>query len=166
MSARRLFRAFQRAGALLCGALLIVFTGLVLYSVVMRYFFTPPMWGEELPKLLFVWMIFLGAGLAYLSGQNIRMTALIDRVPAGPRRLIELCMYGLSIGILLMVLWYSVPILELTSGSVSLSTGLSDGWKYLALPVGALLLLVNAVWRVSRILSGELDHPVDLGQKD
>jgi len=166
MWANRLFRAFQRAGALLCGALLIVFTGLVLYSVVMRYFFTPPMWGEELPKLLFVWMIFLGAGFAYLSGQNIRMTALIDRVPTGPRRLIELCMYGLSIAILLMVLWYSVPILELTSGSVSLSTGLSDGWKFLALPVGALLLLVNAVWRISRILKGEVDHPVDLGQKD
>lgn len=166
MRARSLFQAFQRAGALLCGALLIVFTGLVLYSVVMRYFFTPPMWGEELPKLLFVWMIFIGAGFAYLSGQNIRMTALIDRVPKGPRRVIELLMYGLSIAILLMVLWYSVPILELTSRSVSLSTGLSDGWKFLALPVGALLLLMNAIWRFIRIAKGEVDEPVDLGQKD
>jgi TRAP-type C4-dicarboxylate transport system permease small subunit len=162
----RFFRAFQRTGALLCAALLVVFTALVLYSVVMRYFFTPPMWGEELPKLLFIWMIFIGAGFAYLSGQNIRMTALIDRVPAGPRRVIELLMYGLSVAILLMVLWYSVPILELTSGSVSLSTGLSDGWKYLALPVGALLMLVNAVWRFVRILKGAVDDPVDLGNQD
>jgi TRAP-type C4-dicarboxylate transport system permease small subunit len=162
MHARKIFTAFQKAGALFCGLLLIAFTGLVLYSVVMRYFFTPPIWGEELPKLLFVWMIFIGAGFAYLSGQNIRMTFLIDRVAKGPRRMIELVMYGLSIAILLMIFWYSVPILELTSGSVSLSTGLSDGWKFIALPVGALLLLVNAVWRFIRILKGGVDDSVDL----
>jgi TRAP-type C4-dicarboxylate transport system permease small subunit len=108
-------------------------------------------------------MIFLGAGFAYLSGQNIRMTFLIDRVARGPRRVIELIMYGLSIAILLMIFWYSVPIVELTSGSVSISTGLSDGWKFIALPVGALLLLVNAVWRFIRILKGAVDEPVDLG---
>ena len=53
MSAIQLFRRFQRLGALVCGLMLIAFTGLVLYSVVMRYLFTPPIWGEEIPKLLF-----------------------------------------------------------------------------------------------------------------
>jgi TRAP-type C4-dicarboxylate transport system permease small subunit len=164
MRAQHWFRGFQRAGALLCGLLLIAFTGLVLYSVVMRYFFTPPIWGEQLPKLLFIWMIFLGGGFAYLAGQNLRMTALIDRVPARPRRIIELGMYSLVIVILLMILWYSVPIIELTSGTVSIATGLSEGWKYLALPVGALLLLVNAIWRIVRIMRGSVDDPVDLGE--
>jgi TRAP-type C4-dicarboxylate transport system permease small subunit len=164
MRARKFLQGFQRAGALLCGLLLIAFTGMVLYSVVMRYLFTPPIWGEELPKLLFVWMIFIGAGFAYLSGQNIRMTALIERVPNRPRRLIELVMYGLSIGILLMILWYSVPIIELTSDTISLSTNLSEGWKFIALPVGAVLLLINAVWRFIHILNGRVDDPADLGQ--
>lgn len=163
MQAKQWFQGFQRAGALTCGMILIVFTGLVLYSVVMRYFFTPPIWGEELPKLLFVWMIFIGGGFAYLAGQNLRMTALIDLVPARPRRAIELVMYSFAIGILLMILWYSVPIIELTSGTVSIATGLSEGWKFLALPVGAVLLLVNAIWRVVRIVRGAVDAPVDLG---
>jgi TRAP-type C4-dicarboxylate transport system permease small subunit len=164
MRARKFLQGFQRAGALLCGLLLITFTGMVLYSVVMRYFFTPPIWGEELPKLLFVWMIFVGAGFAYLSGQNIRMTALIERVPTRPRRLIELTMYGLSIGILLMILWYSVPIIELTAETISLSTNLSEGWKFIALPVGAVLLLINAIWRFIRILNGRVDDSADLGE--
>ena len=55
------------------------------------------MWGEDVPKLMFVWMIFIGAGFAYLSGVNIRLTFFIDKVAHGPRRLIELTMhFGLA----------------------------------------------------------------------
>ena len=161
------FRRFQRAGAALCGILLIVFTGLVLYSVGMRYIFSaPPIWGEEVPRLLFVWMIFLGAGFAYLSGQNIRMTAVIEQVPARPRRIIELVMHVCTVGILLVILWYSQPILALAGRTTSIATGLSDWWKFIALPVGASLLLVNEVWRIARLLRGAVDDPVDLGARD
>jgi TRAP-type C4-dicarboxylate transport system permease small subunit len=148
-----------RAGAFVCGLVLVVFTGLVLYSVIMRYFFgAPPMWGEELPKLLFVWMIFMGAGFAYLSGANIRMTVIIDLVPSGPRRAIELVMHLLVVAMLMVILWYSVPIYELTRNFTSLATGLSEGWKYLALPAGVVLLLVNEFFRIYRILRGEVDR--------
>jgi TRAP-type transport system small permease protein len=160
-----LFRKFRQAGALLCGLVLTVFTGLVLYSVAMRYLFSaPPMWGEELPKLLFVWMIFIGAGLAYLSGQNIRMTALIEKVAAGPRRRIELAMHGFAVIILFAILWYSVPIIQLTARTNSLATGLPDAWTYVALPVGALLLLVHETLRIRRLLRGGVDEPVDIDE--
>lgn len=159
-----LFRRFQRAGAAFCGLLLTAFTGLVLYSVSMRYLFSaPPIWGEEVPKLLFIWMIFIGAGFAYFSGQNIRMTALIEKVRPGPRRVAELVMHGLTLIILLVILWYSVPILQLTSRTTSLATGLSDLWKYIALPIGALLLIFHEIWRIRRILRGGVDDPVDIG---
>lgn len=167
MRAGELFRGFQRAGSVVCGLLLIVFTGLVLYSVAMRYLFSaPPIWGEELPKILFVWMIFIGAGFAYLSGQNIRMTAIIEKVPRGPRRIVELVMYALTLVILLMILWYSQPILRLAGATTSLATGLSDTWKFIALPIGAVLLIVNALWRIGRLLRGGVDDPSDLGARD
>lgn len=162
-----LFRGFQAAGAVICGVALVAFTGLVLYSVAMRYLFSaPPIWGEELPKLLFVWMIFFGAGFAYFSGKNIRMTALIEKVPARPRRMIELTMHGFVVIILLAVFWYSAPILKLAGRSTSLATGLSDYWKFIALPVGAVLLMANAIWRMVRIAKGHVDDPVDLGDPD
>lgn len=164
MRARRAFGKFQHAGAVVCGLLLTVFTGLVLYSVLMRYLFSaPPIWGEEMPRLFFVWMIFIGAAFAYFSGQNIRMTAIIDRVPSRPRRMLELGMHGLVVVILLLILWYSPPILNLASRTQSIATGISDWWKFIALPVGAVLLLVNEAWRIARILRGHVDDPVDLG---
>jgi TRAP-type transport system small permease protein len=165
MSGAVLFRRIRHAGAILCGLVLTVFTGLVLYSVGMRYLFSaPPMWGEELPKLLFVWMIFIGAGLAYFSGQNIRMTGLIERVPPGPRRRIELVMHGFTVIILLAILWYSVPIVQLTSRTSSLATGLPDAWTFFALPIGALLLLAHEFMRIRRLLRGHVDDPVDIAK--
>ncbi|MCG8357377.1 MAG: TRAP transporter small permease [Kiloniellales bacterium] len=158
-------QAFRKIGAAYCGIVLTLFTGLVLYSVAMRYLFSaPPMWGEELPKLLFVWMIFIGAAFAYYSGVNLRMTVIIDRFPTKPRRIIELIMHLLTVVMLLLILWYSVPIINLTSGTVSLATGLSEGWKFWALPIGAILMLFNEFWRIRRILRGHVDEPVAIGK--
>lgn len=153
-------RVVRNLGAMASGVVLIGFTAIVLYAVIMRYFFSrPPIWGEEVPKLLFVWMIFIGAGFAYLSGANIRMTILIDKVASGPRRLIELVMHGAIFGMLLVILWYSQPILRLTSGSTSLATGLANSWTYWALPLGTLLLLANEARRIWHLLRGGIDTP-------
>ncbi len=155
-------RVLRSVGGVLSGLVLISFTTLVLYSVIMRYFFaSPPIWGEDVPKLLFVWMIFIGAGFAYLSGANIRMTFLIDRVPRGPRRVVELIMHVSITIMLLVIIWYSVPILRLTSSFTSLSTGLSHGWTYWPLPLGSLLLLVNEFVRIRHLLLGGIDEMRD-----
>lgn len=164
MTGKDAFLRFRTAGGLLCATILSLFTGLVLYSVTMRYLFNaPPMWGEELPKLLFIWLIFIGAGFAYFAGLNIRMTVIIDKVPTKPRRVIELAMHAMTVAVLLTILWYSGPIIRLTSGTTSYATGLSDGWKFWALPLGAVLLLVNEAWRIGRLLKGKVDDPVALG---
>lgn len=154
----------RTAGGVVCGGALIAFTSLVLYTIVMRYFFSaPPMWGEEIPKFLFIWMIFIGAGFAYLSGSNIRMTVIIDMVPTGPRRIIELVMHLAVTAMLIAILYYSVPVLELTFSITNRATGFSEGWKYLALPVGCLLLLANEAYRIWIILRGGIDTSGSVG---
>ena len=151
-------RILRNAGALISGAVLITFTALVLYSVIMRYFFSaPPMWGEDIPKLMFVWMIFIGAGFAYLSGANIRMTFVIDKFPPSLRRVIELVMHFAIVAMLLVIMWYSLPILRLTSNFTSLSTGLSQGWTYWPLPLGSAMLLLNEFFRIRHLLRGGID---------
>lgn len=164
-SLKDLRNIMRSAGGVICGLVLITFTGLVLYSVVMRYYFSaPPMWGEEIPKLLFIWMIFIGAGFTYLSGANIRMTAVIDLVPNGPRRIIELVMHLMIVVMLLVILWYSVPIITLTSRFTSLATGLSQSLTFWALPIGACLLLINEFYRIWRLLRGHVDSQGPVGE--
>ena len=73
-------RAMQRAFGIFCGVVLVVFTFLVLYSVAMRYLFNnPPIWGEDVPKLLFVWLSFIGGALAYMHKDLTQRLALHRR---------------------------------------------------------------------------------------
>ncbi|NBB84311.1 MAG: TRAP transporter small permease subunit [Alphaproteobacteria bacterium] len=126
-----------------CAVLLIAIVALVLYSVTMRYFFNaPPIWGEDVPRLLFVWLTFIGAGLATMLGLNIRVTFLIDKFPARLRLYTEVTMHVLVLVMLAVIFWYSLPVLRLNMNSVMLSTGWSRAWTYLALPTGCVVMAV------------------------
>ena len=158
VSSSKFGRATYQFAGIVCGVVLIAFTSLVLYSIIARYFFNaPPMWGEDIPKLLFVWMSFIGAGFAYLFGFNIRMTGIIDRVPRQPRRVIEFLMHLAIVVMLCVILWYSLPVLKLSARHTVLSTGLPDILTYLPLPLGCLLLMANEIVRLVRIARGGID---------
>jgi len=145
----------------LCGLTLIEFTGLVLYAVIMRYFFNaPPIWGEAVPKLLFVWLTFIGAAFAGMLGMNIRVTYLVDKMRPETRRVVEIAMHTIVCLLLLLILWYSLPIIALTSRGTMLSTGWSNALTYLALPTGAALTLVHQIWRIIKLARGGTDDPV------
>lgn len=141
-----------------CAIMLVIFTGFVLYSVMMRYVFSaPPLWGEDVPKLLFVWMTFLGGGACYLLNDNIRMTSVIENAPRGFRRTVEVLLHLGTLVLLAVILWKSGPILQLASRNTMLSTGWSTMWTYLALPCGAVLFALNSLVRIARILRGGVD---------
>ena len=64
---------------------------LVFGNVVLRYAFDSGIaQSEELARLLFVWLIFLGAILASAQHAHIGFDALAARLPAGARKLLVL----------------------------------------------------------------------------
>lgn len=62
---------------------------LVFGNVVLRYGFgTGVAAAEELSRLLFVWMVFLGAVAAYPAGEHMAFTSLLALLEKGPRYLL------------------------------------------------------------------------------
>ena len=155
-------RAVQQAFEIGCGVVLAVFTFLVLYSVAARYIFSnPPIWGEDVPKLLFVWLSFIGGALAYMLGYNIRMMTLVERFPKPLATGIELVMRTITIGMLGTIFWYSLPILELSSSKTVLSTGISEVWTSLPLVIGAVLMIGNELVRMALAATGYIPGAKD-----
>lgn len=83
--ARWVTRVFE-AALVGCLALMAV---LVFVNVVLRYAFdTGLAWSEELARLLFVWLIFLGAVLASRQHAHLGFDGLVRRLPAVGRRVV------------------------------------------------------------------------------
>ncbi len=70
---------------------LAVMSVLVFANVVLRYGFNSGIaWSEELARLVFVWLIFLGAILASKEHAHIGFDTLVKRLPEGGRKLLIL----------------------------------------------------------------------------
>ena len=131
----------EHALYLLGGILMVLISGLVCYSVIMRYFFSrPPIWGENVPLTLFVWMTFIGAGVATKRGLNIKVTYFVDKLPARPRLVIEIVMHALVLALLAVLFVYNIPIIELQWPGRMLSTGWSNAVNFVPLSIGCVLM--------------------------
>lgn len=125
----------------LSALLLLMISCTVFYAVLLRYVFNePPLWAEDAPRVFFLWMTYLGVAVATKRGQNIRVTHFIDKFRPGPRAVLEVFMHILVLIMIVVLFWYSFPVLNLQLGGAMLSTGWSYAWPYAALPVGCVLM--------------------------
>jgi TRAP-type transport system small permease protein len=123
-----------------------VFLG-VFSRYVLRSTFT---WYDEIARLLFVWMVFLGAAVGVRRAGHFRLHLVIDRFSAGFRRAAEI------LGVLAIVLFGGVLIqqgwklVELGQFQQTPVMGLSKAYIYASMPVGGLLIILYSLphlWR-------------------
>lgn len=81
---------------------------LVFSNVVGRYGFGSGFAGaEEVARLLFVWLVFLGAILGLRRRAHLGVELVVQRLPAGWRRACAVLVHGLMLFALVLFLWGS-----------------------------------------------------------
>ena len=82
---------FQRLTHCAMGACLGVMAVAVFVNVVLRYGFGSGIAAsEELSRLLFVWMVFIGATAAYPAGEHMAFTSLVGLLKDRPRAMVAM----------------------------------------------------------------------------
>lgn len=138
----RLDELFDKLLYYVSGLLLITIACSVFYAVTMRYAFNePPLWADEAPRAFFLWMTYIGIAVATRRGQNIRVTHFIDKFRPKPRFILETVMHVLVLIMLVSLVWYNQPVIQLQSGGSMLSTGWSFIWLFAPVSVGSVLML-------------------------
>jgi TRAP-type transport system small permease protein len=134
-----------------CAALLVVLVGDVAAGVFSRYVLQATLvWYDEVARLCFVWIVFLGAAVAVRRGLHFRMRLLVDRLgPAAhpyAERFASLTMVAL--GVALVVGGFG--IYPVASRQMTDALGISMMWFYAALPVGGLCMVAFALPQLRR----------------
>jgi len=115
-------------------------------------FNSSPLWGEEAPRVIFIWMSYLGVAVATRRGQNLRVTFLLDKMAPRLRLILEMFMHAMVVIMLVVLFWYVWPIIRLTSTMIMLSTGWPHSVSYIPLPIACALMLVYQGKLVARSL--------------
>jgi TRAP-type C4-dicarboxylate transport system permease small subunit len=86
------------------GVVFITFTLLSFGQVVARYVFGHPItWTEEICRYLFVWVVFVGAGVAERSRAHITLDYVTSRLPRRAMRWLDIANAVLCVGMVLLL---------------------------------------------------------------
>jgi C4-dicarboxylate transporter DctQ subunit len=144
MKAMKLSRVNERSIAvaeIICALFLLLIAGLTIAQVILRYIFNYPLiWSEELSILVFIYLGFIGIGVAYAQGRHLYVDALLVTLPKSIRKVIEGIALGFSCVFLLVVIVQMIKVMLVTSkvGITTPALLLPMIVIYVSLPIGCL----------------------------
>lgn len=135
----------EAAGAaLVLAEICILFAG-----VVSRYVFDSPlMWTDELANFLFLWLAMLGMVVALRRAEHMRLTTFVNSL--GP----QWSRYLGTVGALVLIVFVielllpAAQYLQVQQSTELITLSISDGWRVVAILVGATLTAVIALLRL------------------
>jgi TRAP-type C4-dicarboxylate transport system permease small subunit len=127
-----------------------VFLGVFSRYVLARTF----TWYDEIARLLFVWITFLGAGVGVKRGVHFRLHLLVDRFPRALQRATVIFGVLVVMGFGWILIQQGWKLVELGQFQQTPVMGLSKQYIYLAVPVGGALVILFSLGPLWRALRG------------
>ena len=133
-------------------ALLVAITALAFYQVLARYALgisTP--WSEELLRLLFVWLILLGASRT----AHMRIDMLEQAVGRTSLRILLIVQAVVAAALLGLLIVHGLDLVDLTAYDRYTALPLSVQWLYWSMVIGSSLWLIFMLAELTQKLRGQ-----------
>ncbi|HQU47728.1 MAG TPA: TRAP transporter small permease [Casimicrobiaceae bacterium] len=135
--------------------LIVALVATVSIGVVWRYALGSSLyWATEVPNFLFVWLVFLGAVVAYREKKHIAFTAILDRLSARGWRAPELAVHAIVLAFALFLLVTGAMVVNQTLDSPSEALKLPLGYLYSVLPFASLMIAFDAIGAIVGVVHG------------
>lgn len=149
-------------------ALMIMIFVLGLAQVIWRWVLNNPItWSEELIQLTYVWICYLGWAIATRNDAHIRITALMNALPKGGQKWLQIFCHVLVILFSALMVYYGIKLI----GVGMKRTAVSMPWLrfstvYIMGPVmNAVIICYEIAGIVQRFLHGPKDYS-DVGGEE
>ena len=130
-------------GAIIC---CVIITIDIILQVFFRYVLNNSLqWSEELGVFVMIWMVFLGSSLLMKKSEHIKITALIRLLPWWMKVSLNIFSRIVCIGFLVFVAYHGFKVFLSGVNATFPSIGISTKWVKVAIPIGAILMSVDAI---------------------
>jgi TRAP-type transport system small permease protein len=118
----------------------------VISQVIFRYLLHDPLVGsEELAKLSFVWMIFLGAAVVTRDKLHIQVDYFFGKFPIRVTFMIDRLMKFLTLLLFVVVAGYGFKFVGVQKGMLSVGLNIPLAFYSFAVPTGSLFILYYTI---------------------
>jgi TRAP-type C4-dicarboxylate transport system permease small subunit len=117
----------------------------VFAQVVFRYVLERPLvWSEELARYLMIWTACLAAAEAYARGSHVGVTVFTSLLPTSVQRWIGRLVHLVTALLMVVIFYHGYRLSYLLRDQLSTAMEIPMTWPYLAVPVGATLIFIQA----------------------
>ncbi|MCC8189652.1 MAG: TRAP transporter small permease [Planctomycetes bacterium] len=148
---KRAYAAFCRFELWLAAVILLAISTLVFVSAIARTVGKPLNWATDISLLLFAWMVFLGGDIVIRETNLISVDLVQKMLPPAIRKGLQLFFYLLIAVFLVVLVFYSVPLIRDNWKRLFQATNISYGWCTLSVTAGSFLMLVSTIIRMVRL---------------
>lgn len=121
-------------------------TIVIFMQIVYRYVLLKPIpWAEEVARYLFVWISFLGAGVAVKLKSHVGVGFVINMFPKKYTKMALTFSYLLCAAFALLMTIHGWTLVLRTSSQVSAALRMPMSVAYLAVPVGFIIMFKNFI---------------------
>ncbi|MCB6992064.1 TRAP transporter small permease [bacterium 210820-DFI.6.37] len=143
--------------------LLVAMVLLIFVQVVLRYIFNSSLsWSEELSRILFIWVSWIGISLGQKKGEHIKITMVTDKLKGNAKKIMLLLADVCTIVILVILCVKGTEVVSQTMGlgAAMPGTGCPKWLVYSAVPVSCLLMTIRVAKDFVFTLTGKNQEEV------
>jgi TRAP-type C4-dicarboxylate transport system permease small subunit len=114
-----------------------------------------PTWAESISMLLVLYVTMLGAAVGVRDAGHIGFESLLDALPAGARRKMQIFIHLLVLVFGVMMAWNCVILAESVGDYMLPNLGISEGWKYVPATLSGGLIALFSLEHIVALLRNE-----------
>lgn len=130
-------------GVLLAGMVVVVFS-----NVISRYFLNAAIaWSEEISRFMLIWLVFLGANLAYINDEHLGLDILVKAVPKKIAKIIFVLADILVLYAIYLITKGGYSLMMESWDWKSPATATTYAYVYLIVPVSGVILFLQTIFK-------------------
>lgn len=114
-------------------------------------------WGTEISVIFFMWIVFLGAAIAYHENMHICFDVFLSKMKPGLRKVVNLINYLFILFFMGYIVFFNFDVVTKNMGSYTEALKLPYGLVYSCMPISCFYIFIDTIAKMYKELKGGND---------
>ncbi|MDR2467715.1 MAG: TRAP transporter small permease subunit [Spirochaetaceae bacterium] len=149
---KKLYHALCRLEVAVCGVGFVFLVAFIFLSAILRFFRVSMSWNIDLALFLLAWTAFLGADIAWRSGQLVGIDLITRNLPKKLQKIICLAIYFIVLAALIIIVIFGINLVWAERLRTYQSIPIPFSLVTLSVVVAALSMCLSTILKIRHLI--------------